>query len=142
MRRYRFRLAPVLRVRQAEEDAATTDLMRANADVAAKVQNLAAAVDRHDRRAVVDSAVTADTFMMRQWRAARSAEAVAGAAAARQEAEVLADEARQAWAEAARKVAVLERLNDRRRAAHRLAADRAEDAEINEINVGRHGRQQ
>ncbi len=141
MKRYRFPLHTVLRVRQSEEDLASASLLQANNQVRASTEALNETVRRHEQRPPPAGAVDSSTFAMRQARAAWSAAAVRQAEQAHAAAEARADEARVQWQDAARKVKALERLDERRRAEHHLLAERAGERETDDIVVGRHGRE-
>lgn len=141
MKRYRFPLHAVLRVRQSQEDLAGTTLLHANRQVTATTEALDATLQRHEQRLPIAGPMDPATFAARQARAAWSAAAVRRAEDACTDAESRADDARTLWQEAARRVKALERLDDRGRAEHGVVAERAGEREIDDIVVGRHGRQ-
>ena len=140
MRRFRFRLAPVLRVRRHEEEraraaltTATLALRRAQDELAersaayatstpAPPPGPASAVQRaHDRRGSLAAAV-----LQQQLVVAQAQDAV--------------DEARTAWRAAAARVGALERLEERHRAEHRAALLAAQDAAPDEVVVSARAR--
>lgn len=131
MRRYRFRLESVLRLRQAQEAQARDVLAAANAELRAALAARDAEARRYAGLPRPLGAMTAD--LLRQEHAAAAlvaatlvhAQQVVSAAAAR------AAEAQVAWSAAAQRVAVLERLDERRRLEH---ADEARGREIAEID--------
>ena len=141
MKRYRFPLNTVLRVRQSQEDLAGATLSEANRHVLASNEALDATVQRHEQRPPIAGALDSATFAARQARGAWSAAAIRQAEHVQADAEHQADAAREAWQEAARRVKALERLDDRRRAEHHVLSERAGDREIDDIVVGRHGRE-
>jgi flagellar export protein FliJ len=141
VKRYRFPLHTVLRVRQSQEDIAGATLLEANRQVSASTEVLDATVVRHEQRPPIAGPMDSATFAARQARGAWSAAAVRHAENVRADAEQQANQARGLWQEAARRVKALERLDDRRRAEHHLLAERAGDRETDDIVVGRHGRE-
>ena len=141
MKRYRFPLNTVLRVRQSQEEIAGATLSEANRQVVASNQALDATVQRHEQRPPITGPMNATTFTARQARGAWSAAAIRDAEIMRSHAEGQADHARELWQEAARRVKALQRLDDRRRAEHHVLAERAGDREADHIVVGRHGRE-
>lgn len=137
MRRFRFRLAPLLRLRTQLERGARRDLAVAVADVAAFDQRLAAA-----DRGLADCAAQAagegpvgrlaralETGLRRhQWRLRQGQQA-----AQRQ-----LDLARAEFAGRARDARALRQVRDQRQADWRLAAARAEQRELDELaSLGR-----
>jgi hypothetical protein len=142
VRRYRFRLAQVQRVRAVQEDlavaalaAARLDEARATAVAAAQRSDLGRlgsvlgsrpGGERQRSAAVVDSGS----------RGLTEADAAAEAAALRTAAAI------DAWTLAARRVRALELLDARRREEHRLEAERAEAAVVDDLVVGRFAREE
>jgi flagellar protein FliJ len=138
-RRYRFRLAAVLRVRQAEEEQAAEALRRANT----RVRELLAVRDEEAARyrslAVASGPMTATELRQERAVAALVADTVAAADQAAMTAAANAALAQVAWSEAARRVTVLERLDERRRAEHADDERRAEITEVDDLVTARHG---
>lgn len=139
MSRYRFRLETVLRVRRAEESDAKGALLRANA-------RLRAALDARDQaqqryRDVVESqSLSGSVEQLRRdrWHAEVAARALSDA---QREAMRVAGEAALAqvdWAQAARRVAVLERLDLRRRSEHAEGERRAEVGVVDDLVTARY----
>jgi flagellar export protein FliJ len=134
MRRYRFGLATVLKVRRIERDRARGEMAEAERAARHAADTL---VDRHDaylRAAGGDAApVPLSTFLANRSSAELAAASVVMARnwRARSEAEVLARRA--ALASAAASVAALEELEQRGRAAHRKAAMRQEAKAIDDL---------
>jgi len=137
MKRYRFSLESVLHLRRAHEEAARQHLATANVDLRRHQAALRAETERYRLR--VDSPGPSD---LDRFRADRldAEHAAACVAAAHQGVETARSTvaARQAeWADAARQVAMLERLDERR---HREWGDevrRQEDAEVNDMVTAR-----
>jgi len=137
MNRYRFRLESVLRVRRAEEELARQELARANARLRAAMETHRVEAQRYGELRTVSGEVESVAFMRER---AYAELAAATVEAARQVMDAAAAEAAAryvSWTEAARLVAALERLDDRRRAEHRLEEQRAEVAESDDMTSAR-----
>jgi len=139
MSRYRFRLETVLRVRRVEEEGAKHALRAAN-------MALAAAIDQRDHararyRAFADAerdVCTLDELLDARLRAGLLADEVARCAGQAMDAARAAALARAQWSFAARRVAILERLCERRRAEHVAEELRAEAAIVDDIVTSRY----
>ena len=137
MKRYRFRLDPVLRVRRIQEDVARGALARADAELAAAGAALGAArewlaeLDRRPLPGEPASWTARRTLVLRAADEidARVADVDAAAAARHQRQAELRD--------ARRRVRALERLDERRRAEHQLEADRQEDRVVDDLVTSR-----
>jgi flagellar export protein FliJ len=142
MKKYRFRLEQVLRVRRLEEERARAAVLvaRREADVSAgRVRDRIAAYHSFEPAAgpVASARLLAD-------RALHTLRADAVEVARGREAEawkVVADRL-QVWSGAAQKVAALERLDERRRADHALAARREDDLVVDDLVTVRFARQE
>lgn len=139
MRRYRFRLEPVLRVRRSEEERARAEVLAAQREAAAQADVLRAcdaayAQSRDDRgpRPAAD-------FRLQQ--AHRSA--LASAVLEQRRRVATADDAvaraRESLAAAAQRVGALERLDERQRAEHAARALREEELTVDDLVVARSG---
>ncbi|HEX5265402.1 MAG TPA: flagellar FliJ family protein [Acidimicrobiales bacterium] len=135
MKRYRFRLETVLRVRRLEEDAARAGLLAANQAVAqaCAVRDRALAHYR-GLPAELGPSSTADLRRNRQ-RAELAAAVLRARQGALDEAAREVVRAREQWMEAASRVKVLERLDQRRREEHRLEAERAETRFLDDVGA-------
>ena len=140
MKKYKFRLDTVLRVRRTEEDLAKAELARANARVAEAVALVDARLTHYAALPVAVGGGSTATFMSSRFRQDAAARAVVAAKAARVAALQDAEAYRAAWSHKAQQVSVLERLDDRRRTEHALEAARQADLEVDDIVVTRHGR--
>lgn len=137
MRRYEFRLHAVLRARRAQEDIARQSLALANRSLREAQRHLGAERIRYE--------ALEPTVGLGDWPEARrerswcdlAAASVAHATRCFEDLAVVAADRQAAWREAARRVAVLERLDDRRRADHALWAARADGAEIDDLVTAR-----
>ena len=133
MRRYRFRLEAVLRVRRLEEDAARARLLDANRALAeARAGRDRAAAHYHALPAGLGPCSTEDLRRSRQ-RAELAAATLAARQGAVERAAVDVECARQLWTAAVSRVRVLERLDERRREEHRLAGEREETRFLDDI---------
>ena len=137
MRRYRFRLEPVLRVRRQEQDAAraavlaATALTGAEADaLAERDQAYAAGTAAHETRSAAD-------FVWVQEHRAALGRAVLEQRRRLQEAEVRLAAARTGWTAAAARVGALERLDDRQRTEHAARALKEEALVVDDLVVSR-----
>ncbi len=133
MKKYRFGLASVLRVRRAEADMARARVAETQAEVekaTAELDQRLAAIGaaRPDPRRSLGSSFAAEREQLRR-------HAIAVTAARSAEANALAERriAGEEWEEAARRVRALERMDERQRAAWLLEATRAAQAATDEI---------
>jgi flagellar FliJ protein len=140
VKRYRFRLETVLRVRRVQEDVARGDLARANAAVAAAAADVEAARER--LAGMASEPVPANPV---EWQARRAL--LLGRAAeitARQTDLQAADTERagrqRALAEARTRVRALERLDERRRAEHAVEMGRDDSRTLDDLVTARWGR--
>ena len=139
MRRYRFRLEPVLRVRRQEQDAARAVVLAATALVGAEAEAL---VERD--RAYADGAnaqgiCSAADFVHVQHHRAALGRAVLDQRRRLSEAEGQLAQARAGWTAAATRVGALERLEERQRAEHTARAAKEEEMVVDDLVVSRSG---
>ncbi|HET7486341.1 MAG TPA: hypothetical protein VFJ85_00330 [Acidimicrobiales bacterium] len=120
MRRYRFRLEQVRDVRRLQEEVALAAFQRAEREAADAARVAAARRERLAAEAAVAPSGSALVFVAGHERLARGAEAVEAAGQAVVEARRVAAMERAAWSEAARRVAALDRLDERQRDEHAL----------------------
>ena len=123
-KRFRFRLAPVLRVARLREEAERARLAAAAAEQRAAERELLERTDAYDTLPEVEAA-TAGDFDDQRIVAELRARGVVDAEAARAAAEERLAAARDEWLRAARRVKSMEELEDRHAAAHAMAAARA-----------------
>lgn len=137
MKRFRFRLETVLRVRRVQEDQARTRLLAANRDVALATARVGVRQDRYatmtrpsgpQPHAVVESLL---------FDLDAAAGAIAWAAGERTTAVEDAQAALHAWAQAEQRVRALERLRDRARDEHATQVRRDEDRLADELAITR-----
>lgn len=137
MKRYQFRLATVMRVRRIEEEAARAHMLEAQAAAgrARAVRDEAAA---HCRDLPVNlGPSSADEFRKERQVLELAAAALSVRQTALRVAEIEAERVRGEWSAAAARVAVLERLDERRREEHRLSVDREEIRFLDEVAARR-----
>jgi flagellar FliJ protein len=141
MRRYRFRLDPVLRVRRIEQDSAQAAMAAAGHELAVADEALHRSVDRYRTLSAADGPQPAAAWLVARDCGGRSAATVVAAGTARELAAGQVAERRDALRDARVRVAALERLDERRRGEHAHEAQREDEARIDELVTGRHGRQ-
>ncbi len=139
MRRYRFRLEQVLRVRRQEQDAARGAVLAATALAGAETEALA----ERDRAYAAGTAAheitgAADFVFVQEHRAALG-RAVLEQRRRLQQAEVHLAHARTGWTAAAARVGALERLDERQRADHTARAAKEEEMIVDDLVVSRFG---
>jgi flagellar protein FliJ len=135
VKRYRFRLETVLRVRRLEEDAARAGLLAANRAVAQACAGRDRALTHYrGLPAELGPSSTADLRRNRQ-RAELAAAVLTARQAALDEAAREVVRTREHWMEAVSRVKVLERLDQRRREEHRLEAERAETRFLDDVGA-------
>lgn len=140
MKRYRFRLAAVLRVRRIEEEKAVLALAgaRSGAEQAAAAEH--AAETRYANAPASEGPMNTATYLTKRALTEAAAKSVVTARQRRVEAELVLDGARQGWVEAKGRVTGLERLDERRREEHWQASLRAEASAADELVMARHAR--
>jgi flagellar FliJ protein len=140
LKRFRFRLEQVLRVRRLQEDIARGALMHANLQARQAADVVNARVEEYTTAARPSGAQSYDTFNQMQSRLDNAAGAITIARAEYQQALGVVDERRAEWAAARQRVAALERLEERRRDEHAIEVRRAEDRMVDDLVVARHAR--
>ena len=139
MKRYRFRLEPVLRVRRREEDAARGAVLAATVLTRAEAEALAARDQAYaDGTGAQQIRSAADFVFVQQHRAALG-RAVLDQRRRLQEAELALEQARAGWTAAAARVGALERLDERQRAEHTARARKEEEMVVDDLVVSRSG---
>jgi flagellar biosynthesis chaperone FliJ len=140
MKRFRFRLDQVLHVRRVQEDRARFELLSANRDAhlaAVRVDERLA--DYAGRRMPTGPQSHAD-FERAVFLLDSGAASVGVARASHRDALDVVDARRTDWTDARRRVAALERLEERRRTEHAIEVQRAEDQLVDDLVVARHAR--
>ncbi len=137
MRRYRFRLEPVLRVRRQEEDAARAAVLAATALTGAETEALAERDQAYAAGMTASETRSAADFVYVQEHRAALGRAVLDQHRRLQEAEVRLAQARTGWTAAAARVGALERLDERQRAEHTARALKEEEMVVDDLVVSR-----
>ena len=138
MKRFRFRLEQVLRVRRIQEDRARAALLAANRaahDAAVRVE---ASLAEYRTRSFPEGVQPYAEFERALFLLDTAASAVELSRRAHRDALAVVDERRAEWIDARRRVQALERLEERRRAEHELENRRAEDRLVDDLVVARH----
>lgn len=139
MKQYRFRLATVLRVRRAEEETAKLDLRAANVALREAVAERDRAKQRYEAAAASSAAVgSVEELHAHRLEAGLLAEQVAAAERLAMERTGTAVLAQARWSKAAKRVAVLERLDARRREEHAAEERQAEVALVDDLVSARY----
>lgn len=137
MKRYRFRLEQVRNVRRAQEDLSLAAMRHAEREAAQAAEAAEARRARYERESAPLAQAVAGSFVADHERLARAAAAVEAAARSLAEARAAADDRRADWSEAARRVAALDRLDDRKRGEHGADFLRDLDRQVDDIVVAR-----
>ena len=137
MRRYRFRLEPVLRVRRQEQDAAHGAVLAATVLTRAEAQALAERDEAYAAGTAAQEIRSAADFVFVQEHRAALGRAVLDQRRRVQEAERDLEQARTGWTAAAARVGALERLDERSRAEHTARAVKEEEMAVDDLVVSR-----
>lgn len=135
MKRYRFALETVLRVRRIQEEAAGFALAHANRDLQRAVLDHRVALARYESLQLGHGQQDLDSFRRDRDKAERFAGAVESAWTAVQAATDEVAARHSVWSVAAQRVAALEHLDERRRAEWLVEEQRAEMAAIDESAI-------
>jgi flagellar FliJ protein len=133
MKRFRFRLEGVLRVRRIQQDQARAALLAANVAVATAAQRVAERRDYYVTRARPTGVQTYAAMERTMFTLDSAAGAIAWAENERAIAAAEAVQRRAAWAEAEQRVRALERLRIQALDQHALAERREETRAADEI---------
>jgi flagellar export protein FliJ len=137
VRRYRFRLAPVLRVRRAEEERARAELQLANREVFEAAATLEAR-EAHFRALPASTPhVSPEELARERDVASMAAAAVIAARHHLHDAHVRAAQRAEAWHAASMRVKALDRLDERQRDEHAVEMARDEARTVDEMVMGR-----
>lgn len=139
MRKYTFRLEQVRRVRRVQESEAKNELARRNLAVQAAVTKLSDRVDEYQESLsyLQTPVASIDAFFSQRFYSEMAAQAVLAAKAGLTAAQGEAAAAKEVWAQSAKKVRALDRLDDKAREEYQIELNRAETAEADDIGSGR-----
>lgn len=137
MKRYRFRLEQVARVRRLQEDQARAEVLLARQRLIEAGADLSTSIERLDGKPRTSSHVTSGRFRAERSQEELLAQAVLLARVAESNARLLVDQRVDEWAAAAREVSTLERLDERARAEHDAAAVRDTQNELDDLVTSR-----
>ena len=140
MRGYRFRLQPVLRVRQLQEEQHRVELAMARR---AEDEAHAATMKRRSRFAAARQAALEDTTPLAHTRRndhqRRMLDALIASQAAEAHASDLRRRSQEDWEAAVVALRTMERLDERARAEYRLEMERLEQIDLDELATSRAG---
>jgi flagellar protein FliJ len=140
LKRFRFRLEQVLRVRRVQEDMARGALLLANRGAQRAAASVNERIAEYAAASRPNGAQTYEAFNRMQFDLDNAAGAITVARAEYRHALAVVDQHRADWAAARQRVAALERLEERRREEHAVEARRAEDRLVDDLVVARHAR--
>ncbi len=141
MKRYRFRLEQVLRVRRLQKDSARNALLLSRRELDRAEQRLWSLVDEYRAGGTGPSAAFSAEFLSRRTLRDLAALKVLDARDRRNGASDRVAEHLGVWTAAARRVKALERLDERARDEYAVEAGRHVERETDDVVVGRHWRQ-
>lgn len=133
MKKYRFRLEAVLRVRRIEEERARGDLLAANRALAEAEAELDRRLEHYRTVSLPAGALPHDEYVAARSHQDQAAAGVVAAGTARLAAEAERDRLRDVWAAAAARVKALERLDEHRRDEHAADVQREEVLVLDEV---------
>jgi flagellar FliJ protein len=140
MKRFRFRLDQVLHVRRVQEDRARFELLTANRDAHLAAVRVDERLADYANRRMPSGPRSYAEFERSVFLLDSGAAAVGAARATHRDALTVVDARRVEWTDARRRVAALERLEERRRMEHAIEMQRAEDQLVDDLVVARHSR--
>jgi flagellar FliJ protein len=141
VKRYRFRLEQVLRVRRIEEERARAELAHANRALAEAEADLELQIVTYASLQPKAETLATELFLLDRARRERLAGAVVTAGGRQILAGEVVEARRQEWSATAQRVAALERLDDRRREEHGVVEARADANVLDDIATTRSVRQ-
>lgn len=138
MKKFRFRLDPVLRVRRIEEERAKIRLMEANAVARHTASVVESRLHAYLTAPRPDAVMTLEEFDRARFLLEAAATSVESARVAHRDALDVVDQCRVDWLERKQQVGAVERLEERKRDEHMIDIRRAEDRLIDDLVVARH----
>jgi flagellar protein FliJ len=140
MKRYRFRLAQVLRVRTIELDRAVGAVAAARLELAAAQQRTASAVAAYQALPTVPEGNTSADLRANTQRLKLAVDAIMAARATEQTRAAVVEERLAEWAEADKKVRLLTELDTRARQRHAAEVLADEQKTLDDLVTSRLGR--
>lgn len=137
MKRYRFRLEQVARVRHIQEEQARAELLASRVRLADAGADLSRRLERLDGRTPTRGRNTLNGFRAERTEGELLARAVTAARLAEANARLLVDQRVDEWTAAARETSTLERLDARARADHDAEVAREEQAQLDDLVTSR-----
>ena len=141
MKKYRFRLDTVLRVRRLQEEQARYALLEANRSVIRAAEELRQRRETLVERTALPAATEPEKFIAQRGHADRLAAAVRTAAGREVDALEVQTDKRDEWSLRAQRVASLERLDERASDQYRIEANRDEMKLVDDLVSSRFGRE-
>lgn len=138
MKKFKFRLESVQRVRGLQEEQARYRLMEAHAAARESASRVEARLHAYITMPRPSDPMSHAEFERERFNLEAAATGVEGARVAHREALDVVDARRVEWLEAKQRVSALERLEARRRDEHEIDLRRAEDRLIDDLVVARH----
>jgi flagellar protein FliJ len=139
MKRYRFRLDTVLRVRRVQEEQARAGLQRAQAVVSEAEIHADERRNAYTDASEINARGSVDDILAARAHHERLGEAVVRADAAVDAAHTALDHQNHVWTRSQMRVKSLEQLDDRLRDEHRVEVDRAIEHELDDaVRARRH----
>ena len=142
MKRYRFRLEQVLRVRRVQEEQARQRVHNAKRDVNNADERVQTRLDAYEA-AAAEAVVTSGhrtKFMAQRSLGELRAQSVEMSRRDAASARVVHGQRVSEWSFAAQRVEALERLDERRRGEYAIEERRDEDRTVDDLTSGRHKR--
>ncbi len=140
MKRFRFRLEQVLRIRRLQEEQAKAELLSANRAAYFAAARVDERLKEYHSRSFPEGPQPYAAFERALFMLDAAASAVDVAKDEHRAACDVVEERRADWAAARRKVGALERLEERRRQEHALEVRRDEDRLVDDLVVARFAR--
>ncbi len=138
MKRFKFRLDSVLRIRRIEEERSKARLMEANAAARRTALVVEQRLHAYLTAPRPEALMTLEEFEKARFLLEASATSVESARLGHREALDAVDQCRVEWLEAKQRVSAIERLEERKRDEHMIDLRRAEDRLIDDLVVARH----
>jgi flagellar export protein FliJ len=140
VKRYRFRLEAVLRVRRIEEERELAAFAAARRAAAAAERAARDCLHRYQSLPAPGAQMVAPDFIGARGRLALAADTLSNANAAHAGAVRHVESQREQWTVAAQRVSSLERLDLRKREEYEIDVRRDEDKTVDDLVTGRFGR--